>query len=470
MIRLFFCVEKSIPLCYDVSLWGILGHTKGKGLIEMKHHIGVYIIVGLALFSMLFGSGNLIFPPDIGITGGTEWYKGYIAYFLADAGLGICSVFAMLKVDGDLNRLTGSIGPKGAMIINTVCIICIGPMLAIPRNAAVTFEMGISPLFGIDPSSRILRLVFSIIFFGIVLLLTIRPSKVVDILGKYLTPILVVAIAVLIIIGIAAPAAQAGAPTSDNLIRDGIFNGYQTLDLMAGIYFSIIIIQSIRSRKLQSKREERKTAAAAALIAGALLCFVYGGMAYLGATTGSQWQQQFTSEEINQAGLVVNITDALMGSFGVAFLSIIVSLACLTTAVGLTSAAGEYFNRIIPSRSYAFMVVIICIVSAILCNFGLSAIISIAAPILMLFYPPVMFLTLTCLGRNIFRKKNFYQFGMCICFVISLFTVLTDTFGISSLAWIHTALPLDTFGFNWVIPTAIAAAIGHFLPGPEIEV
>ena len=138
----------------------------------MKRNIGLYFIVGLALFSMLFGSGNLIFPPEIGITGGTEWYLGYIAYFLADAVLSICSVFAMLKVDGDLNRLTGTIGPTGSMIINTVCIICIGPLLAIPRNAAVTFEMGISPLFGLDPESRILRLVFSIIFFGVVLLLT----------------------------------------------------------------------------------------------------------------------------------------------------------------------------------------------------------------------------------------------------------------------------------------------------------
>ena len=435
----------------------------------MKNHIGVYFIVGLALFSMLFGSGNLIFPPEIGITGGTEWYKGYIAYFLADAGLGICSVFAMLKVDGDLDRLTGTIGPKGSMIINTVCIICIGPMLAIPRNAAVTFEMGISPLLGIDPENRILRLIFSIIFFGIILLLTIKPSRVVDILGKYLTPILVAAIAILIILGIASPAAQAGAPVTENPIKDGIFNGYQTLDLMAGIYFSIIIIQSIRSRKLQEKREERKITAGAALIAGALLCFVYGGMAYLGATTGSQWLEEFTGGQINQAGLVVNITGALMGNLGVVFLSVIVSLACLTTAVGLTSAAGEYFSRIIPSRSYAFMAVLICIVSVVLCNFGLSAIISIAAPILMLFYPPVMFLTLTCLGRSVFRKKKFYQFGVCICFLISLFTVLTDTFGITSLAWIHTALPLDAFGFNWVIPTAIAAAIGHFLPGPEIE-
>lgn len=435
----------------------------------MKHHIGVYFIVGLALFSMLFGSGNLIFPPEIGITGGTEWFKGYIAYFLADAGLGICSVFAMLKVDGDLNRLTGAIGPRGSLIINTVCIICIGPLLAIPRNAAVTFEMGISPLFGIDPESRILRLVFSVIFFGIVLLLTIKPSRVVDILGKYLTPVLVAAIAILIILGIASPAAKAGAPVSENLIRDGIFNGYQTLDLMAAIYFAIIIIQSIRSRGLHEKKEERKVTAGAALIAGALLCFVYGGMAYLGATTGSQWLQEFTGEQINQAGLVVNITGALMGNLGVVFLSVIVSLACLTTAIGLTSAAGEYFSRIIPSRSYGFMVVLICIVSAVLCNFGLSAIISIAAPILMLFYPPVMFLTLTCLGRSVFRKKRFYQLGVCVCFLISLMTIMTDTFGVTAFSWIHTGLPLDAFGFNWVIPTAIAAAIGHFLPGPEID-
>lgn len=435
----------------------------------MKRTIGVYFVVGLALFSMLFGSGNLIFPPEIGITGGTSWVQGYIAYFCADAILGICSFFAMMKVDGDVNRLTGTIGPKGSLIINTACIACIGPLLAIPRNAAVTFEMGISPLFGIDPGSKTLRLVFSIIFFAIVLLVTIKPSRVVDILGKYLTPILVAAIALLIILGIAHPGGQPGEPVSENVIRDGIYNGYQTLDMMAAIFFAVIVIQSIRSRNLPDKKTENKFAAGAALIAGAFLCLVYGGMAYLGATTGTKWLEEFTSGQINQAGLVVNITNALMGNLGVVVLSIIVSLACLTTAVGLTSAAGDYFSKIIPSRSYEFMVVLICIVSTVLCNFGLSAIISIAAPILMLFYPTVMFLALTTLGRDVLRKKNFYRLGAGVCFLISLLTVLTDTFGITALSWIHTAMPLDTFGFNWVIPTAIAAVIGHFLPGPELD-
>lgn len=435
----------------------------------MKHKIGIYFVVGFALFSMLFGSGNLIFPPEIGITGGENWAEGYIAYFLADAVLGICSVFAMLRVGGDVDRLTGTVGRGGSMVINTVCIICIGPLLAIPRNAAVTFEMGIAPLFGLDPENPVLRLVFSIVFFGIVLLMTVRPSRVIDILGKYLTPILVLAITVLILRGIFAPAAEAGPAVSDSLIKDGIYNGYQTLDLMAGIYFSILIIEAIRSHKLPGRKAERRGAAFAAIIAGAILCFVYGGMAYLGATTGSQWTTEFTSGEINQAGLVVNITQALLGNLGVAWISIIVALACLTTAIGLTSSTASYFSNKIPAGNYTVMIVITCVISAVLCNFGLSAIISIAAPILMLFYPTVMFLTLTTLARGVFRKKNFYVLGAGMCFLVSALTTLTDTFGVTGLSWIHTMLPLDDYGFNWVVPTVIAAVIGQLIPGPTIE-
>ncbi len=435
---------------------------------EKKLSIGIYFVIGFALFSMLFGSGNLIFPPEIGIVGGENWAEGYIAYFLADAVLGICSVFAMLKVDGSVDRLTGPVGRAGSVAINLAVIICIGPLLAIPRNAAVTFEMGMAPLFGIDPQNRILRLVFSLIFFGIVYLLTVRPSRVVDILGKYLTPILVIAIAVLIIRGITAPAGSPGPATSESLIKDGIYNGYQTLDLMAAIFFAILIIDSIRSKNLPSKRDERKTAAFAALIAGAILCFVYGGMAYLGASTGTLWQAEFASGEINQAGLVVNITGALLGNLGVVVLSVIVSLACLTTAIGLTSSAAEYFSELISALSYRAAVIIMSALSCLLCNFGLSAIISIAVPVLMLCYPPVMFLTLSALARERLRRKYYYVFGTGVCLAISLITTLADTFSLPALQWIH-ALPLDTFGFNWVLPTLIAALMGQVVPGPAID-
>ena len=245
------------------------GETRNTGNREIRiytdndkktRNIGMYLVVGFALFSMLFGAGNLIFPPEIGLSGGTAWWQGYTAYFLADAALGICSVFAMLKVDGDPNRLTGTVGRTGSLIINLACIICIGPLLAIPRNAAVTFEMGAAPLLGIDPGNAIARLIFSVLFFAVVVVLTIRPSKVIDILGKYLTPVLVAAITILIIVGVINPAAPAGPQLSETLFRDGIYNGYQTLDVMAGLFFSILVIDSIRGEQA-ARRTSRRPAA-----------------------------------------------------------------------------------------------------------------------------------------------------------------------------------------------------------------
>ncbi len=483
------------------------GETRNTGNREIRiytdsdkktRNLGMYLVVGFALFSMLFGAGNLIFPPEIGLSGGTVWWQGYTAYFLADAALGICSVFAMLKVDGDPNRLTGTVGRTGSLIINLACIICIGPLLAIPRNAAVTFEMGAAPLLGIDPGNGIARLLFSVLFFVVVVVLTIRPSKVIDILGKYLTPVLVAAITVLIIVGVINPAAPAGPQLSETLFRDGIYNGYQTLDVMAGLFFSILVIDAIRGRNAEAKGaggagaavSEKKAAARAALLAGGLLCFVYGGLTYLGATTGSQWTDAYQAGEINQAGLLINIAQALLGKVGVGVLSIIVALACLTTAIGLTSAAAEYFSGLVMERRskkaedaadndaaetapdsdriYAAMILLVSAVSLALSNFGLSTIIGIAAPVLMLFYPTVMFLTMAALLRGKLRKQNIYRLGAGVSFLISALTVLADTCGISACGFIHQ-LPLDAYGFNWLIPALTAAVIGYFLPGGEIE-
>lgn len=469
------------------------GETRNTGNREIRiytdndkktRNLGMYLVVGFALFSMLFGAGNLIFPPEIGLSGGTAWWQGYTAYFLADAALGICSVFAMLKVDGDPNRLTGTVGRTGSLIINLACIICIGPLLAIPRNAAVTFEMGAAPLLGIDPGNAVARLIFSVLFFAVVVVLTIRPSKVIDILGKYLTPVLVAAITILIIVGVINPAAPAGPQLSETLFRDGIYNGYQTLDVMAGLFFSILVIDAIRGRNAEAGSagvtgaegaggagaavSEKKAAARAALLAGGLLCFVYGGLTYLGATTGSQWTDAYQAGEINQAGLLINIAQALLGKVGVGVLSIIVALACLTTAIGLTSAVAEYFSGLLGGRHYAAMILLVSGVSLALSNFGLSTIIGIAAPVLMLFYPTVMFLTMAALFRGKLRKQNIYRLGAGVSFLISALTVLADTCGISACGFIHQ-LPLDAYGFNWPIPALIAAVIGYFLPGGEIE-
>ena len=428
------------------------------------------IILGFALFAMFFGAGNLIFPPDIGVQAGNKWLTGYLFYFLADAGLAILAVIAMVRVDGDFNRATGVIGKVPSAMVNTAVILCIGPVLAIPRTAATTYEMGVAPLTGLDPSGDLPVAIFSIIFFIIVMLLSIRPKKVVDIVGKILTPVLVVSLIILIVVGITAPQALPGASVTTNVARDGIANGYQTMDLLAAMFFSVIIIRGAAEKGYVTKEEKTGISIKASVIAGILLFIVYGGLAYLGASTGSIWQKGILEGKVNQAALLINITEALLGKPGVFILGIVVACACLTTAIGLTSAAAEYFNSLTKGRlKYEYVVVTVCVVSALMCNLGVSAIINIAAPVLTIIYPLSVFLVVSVFLHNKVKNVNAYMAGATVTFIISLLTVICDITGSESIAWVHNALPLDSYGFNWIAPCAAAFLIGMCVPGKKLS-
>ncbi len=443
--------------------------------LKVKKSGSDFVFIGLALFAMFFGAGNLIFPPDIGVRSGPEWFIGFLCFFIADAGLAILGVVAMVRADGKIENVTGPIGAKAATILNTAVILCIGPGLAIPRTAATTFELGVSPVFGIAPTAKLPLAIFSVVFFSIVLALTIRPSKVVDIVGKFLTPILVTALVILIIVGFVSPKGDISTPIEGtSTIRDGILNGYQTMDAMASIFFAIIVITAIYSKGYSGKKESTNIALKSSVIAGILLFIVYGGLAYLGATTGTQWKEMVAlgpdNGGINQAGLLINITDSLLGKAGVILLGVVVALACLTTAIGLTSSAAEYFTELTNGKlKYKTMVIVIALFSAFVCNLGLSQIISVAAPILTLVYPLIVLMIITSLFRKYLRKVNIYRCGAIAAFVVSLLSVLNDQFKVGGLSWIHDSLPLDIYGFNWIVPTLIAMVIGYFIPGKELE-
>lgn len=427
-----------------------------------------FVVVGLALFAMFFGAGNLIFPPDLGLKSGPHWWLGALCFIIADAGLAIVAVLAMIKKDGDLKHITGTIGDVPAKILNTAIIVCIGPLLAIPRTAATTFETGVMPILGWDEIPKVGMIVFSIIFFAIVLLLTIRPSKVVDIVGQFLTPVLVIALVVMIIVGMVNPAAPVGPEISQTVVKDGIYNGYQTMDPMASLFFAIIIITSIRDKGYTDKKDSTSVAIKASVLAGILLTLVYGGLAFLGATTGTKWTDGVLAGTINQAGLLINITRELLGQPGVILLGVVVALACLTTAIGLTSSAATYFSELTNGKvKYEVGVTVVSVFSAVVCNFGLSTIISIAAPILSLVYPLVILLVVLSYFTKSVRKSNVYKVSALIAFVVSLLTVLCDTFKMEGLSFIHS-LPLDTYGFNWVVPAIVGIIIGFILPGKDI--
>ena len=400
------------------------------------------IVVGFALFSMFFGAGNVIFPPYLGFGAGTQWVNGFLFYFIADIGLALFALFTLLKVGGSEN-ITGRIGSVASNILMSAIILCIGPMVAIPRTAATTFEMSVAPLIsGVSP------VIFSVAFFIVVLLLSIRQSAVIDVVGKVLTPALLIGLLVLIIKGSISPLGSIANPHVDSsfVIVNGIKSGYQTMDVLAALAFGIIILKSAQEKGYSDARESSKMIRAAAVIAGVLLLIVYFGLTYLGATSASLF-----SLGISRAELVIGIVERLLGKVGLVIFAVVVALACMTTAVALVSSAASFFEKLTKGRlSYATLVIIICVFSAVISNLGLDRIVAVASPILDIVYPPTLVLiALSWFGDRL--SRGVYRWAVIGALIASVLSTLS-LYGVS--VPIVNTLPLASLGLGWIVPAA----------------
>ncbi len=403
------------------------------------------------MFATFFGAGNLIFPPFLGREAGADWFIGFLGFFIVDVGMGVLAILATVyNRRGDIQGVVGKIGVLPGKVMATIIILCIGPGLVIPRTAATTYEMGISKLM---PNSSIW--VFSAIFFAISLALTIRPNKVVDIVGKYLTPILVAVLVILMVIGVISPLGEASATSEIVPLREGILSGYQTMDGIGALLLTGIVTSAAMSKGYTDRKEVSGMVALAGVIAGILLMIVYCGLTYLGATTSSI--ESFAAYE--QAGLLMAIVQALMGKYGAILLTIIVFLACLTTSVGLTSVASDYFNEISGGKlKYTHLVIVITVISFVISNFGLSSIISFSGPILGLLYPPVLVLVLLTFFDEKLKNDNIACFAAYGAFLISVLEFATASYG-APFTFVQK-LPLAEFGCAWVVPAVICGIIG----------
>ena len=409
------------------------------------------IVMGFALFAMFFGAGNLLFPPFLGLITGQDWITGFTGFILADVGLSLLAILAVAICNGEVGRVFSRAGEKFSVVLGVAIMICLGPLLAIPRTAATTFEMGVQPLF-----SNFNSVIFSIIFFGLTLALTIKPSKVVDIIGSYLTPALLIALIALIVIGVLNPLGTIEPSRISGVFSEGIYQGYQTLDALGAVSLSAILISSLSDKGYTNQNEKIKLTCRAGLIAATGLFIVYGGLTFLGATVSTMFDSN-----ISQAVLIVSITEMLLGYPGKIILALIVTLACLTTAIGLTSATGQYFSKLTNDKiKYETVVIIVCAFSLVVSNFGVNTIIQFSAPILTLIYPPTIVLILFTLVGNKINNDNVFKFGTYTALFVSILNVAAS-FNIKIP--VINSLPLTDLGFNWVVPALIAAVIGNFV-------
>lgn len=423
---------------------------------DKKKGIGDVAVIGMALFATFFGAGNLIFPPYLGINAGSDWLIGFICFFIADVGVALAAIFAMIKIgDISINGLTGRMGKIPSFITNMLIVLCIGPFLCIPRTAATTFEMGVKPLFPAFNSW-----VFGAIFFSLVLLFTIRPSGVIDVIGKFFTPALVACLLGLIVIGYLHPIGPIVDTTGFETAKEGVLAGYQTMDVLVSIVFIITIVATAQDKGYKEKKSTVKIITQSSVFAAFALLIVYGGLCYLGATTSAGGFEGF-----NQSILLVAITQKLIGNYGILILGIIVFFACITTAIGLVSSCASVFVELTNNKiSYTKIVVAEVIFSYVISNFGISTIISIAGPILTLLYPVILAMIVLGFFGNKIKNNNIFVGAALMAFLASAADVL---YGYGLPFEFVKSLPLATFQCGWVLPALIGGIVGKFIPMSE---
>lgn len=411
-------------------------------------------VIGFALFAMFFGAGNLIFPPYLGLISGHQWWVGFLGFTITDAGLGLLAIIALSKYDGNLNSLASRINKTFAIIISTAIILCIGPFLATPRTAATTYEVGILPIFG----ESVNRYLFSVIFFIVVFLLSIRSSKVVDIIGTFLTPSLLICMIILIIKGIISPIGKISETSMiDNVLQRGITDGYQTMDALAGCMFALVVINAVKTRNYSSQKTEIKATILSGIIAAVFLALIYGGLLYLGAQTSTLGIYDVSTDKTS---LLVDITNTTLGGVGVYILGIITALACLTTAIGLISATGNFFHDLSKGKiSYEAVVIICSIVSCIISMLGVNQIINISAPILEVLYPCTMTIVLLGLFNEKIKDDIVFKIPSLVSLIFGFLFVLQEKELLGKFGQTLESFPLQQFGLGWVFPMLIGLLV-----------
>ena len=410
----------------------------------------IIITMGLALFATQFGAGNLIFPPFLGRETGSNWLIGFAGFFIMDVGLAALAIYSVVaNREGTVDGVTNKLGAIPGKVFVSIILLLLGPIICIPRTSATSYEMGIK---GLLPGVPLWA--FSLVFFIVTAVLALNPSGVVDVIGKFLTPVLLLVMVILIILGIVNPI---GAPiaTKDLVpFQTGITNGYQTLDGIGGVTVTIILIVAAKKYGYTERNEVKKLVAGADIISATLLGLVYGGLSYLGASTASD--SHF--DGLAQAPLLIAITNKLLGGWGVIALAIIILLACLTTSIGLSSVIGDYFAGLSNGKvSYRTVVLVTIGFSFFMSNLGLDKIIALAAPILSAFYPPLIVLVIFALLDKWITSKYVGGIAAYTVFFTSLLSVLHG-FGLP-FDFIKL-LPFTKLELGWVVPAIVGALIG----------
>ena len=413
------------------------------------------LITGLALFAIFFGAGNLIFPPYLGVLSGQAWWQAIAGFLASDPIFPVLGVLVTIQLGGQTHDLGKRIHPKFGMILAGIAILLIGPLFSVPRTGATTHEIFVHQVF---PSVPIW--VTSLIFFSLTAYLALNPKKVVEHIGKYLTPSILMIIFILVVVILFNPTETIAANRLPHPFAHGFKEGYQTMDALGASLMASIVMNELKQRGYASGRQQIKAGSLVGLVAFILLAVVYIALAYAGSQISTHYGFEHGRTEVFNGMILL-----ILGQWGHLLMGICVALACLTTAIGLTSACSNFFHEASGGRWSYQVICIICVITEFIISLiGTQQIIGIASSVLNIIYPMVMILIIWSLFDRKIRYDATYTGGVIAAGLIGLVQVLASTSPTLAKTWATpiadwtTQLPLSQFGLEWLLPAICLSA------------
>ncbi|WP_143316741.1 branched-chain amino acid transport system II carrier protein [Clostridium sp. HBUAS56017] len=428
------------------------------------------LLIGSLLFGLFFGAGNLIFPVHMGQEAGSNTFIATIGFLITGVGLPMIGIVASaLSKSESLIDMAKPISSRYAKIFTFVLYLTIGPLFAIPRTATVAFEVGIHPFIS-DEYLKLGLIIFTFIFFAFTLYFSLRPGRILDWVGKYLTPIFLVLLSILLIATFVSPMGQGSQYTpqgnyATQPLFTGLLDGYNTMDALASLAFAIIIISNIQKLGVKDSNSIAIETCKSGLVSVIGMTIIYGSLAYMGATSlGS------VSRADNGGSILSGVSNHYFGFIGTVLLAAIVGIACAKTAIGLITSCSEVFNEMFPkSISYRSYAIILTIFSFTIANFGLNNIIQLSIPVLMFLYPlAITLIILSLLAPVIKKQSDIYKWTTGFTGIAAFFDFckalpqpLQENNVVGQIIkFAHLYLPGFDYGFGWILPAFCGFIIG----------
>ncbi|MGR6839969.1 branched-chain amino acid transport system II carrier protein [Aliivibrio wodanis] len=419
-----------------------------------KHNL---LAIGLMTFAMFLGAGNIIFPPFLGLEAGTQFLPAMLGFLLTAVGLPALTLIVLGRLSSS-GQLTQALPKSLAGAFWVLLFTAIGPAFGMPRAVTVAYEMGIKPFVSSD-----YLLIFSVLFVGATLILAFQRGKLVDYIGKIMTPLLVLMLAALAVAAIITPLGVLNEPSAAyqaKAVTSGLIQGYMTMDAIAAVGFGWIIIKAIQDKGCESPQEIFQATLKVTFIYALLMSACYLAMAYVGATSAS-----IAEGTTNGGELLTRYVAEIFGPLGQYLLAGIIIIACLTTTVGLTNACAEYYQQTFRSP-FAITAIIVTGLTGVVANFGLEQILAISLPAILILCPIAIALVLAALFLPT-TKQNVATYVTIVC--ITLLFGSLDALHILGLLPESLATPLNDYvpmfeaHASWFLPVCTAILISKLI-------